>query len=122
MYYVPTQDIDIAVIIYYSFIIKGGVTIDHRRITVYSSQIGSFTQKELERIMEERDKLEIAVRQNPKRNRLPLKLRRKETRRKERGRREYCCYVADLTETTIRSMMILIKVNISNIHWIEIYQ
>ena len=85
---------------------------------VYSSQIRNFTRKELEHVIEKGGKLEITARQNPRGNILPFKQKRKERRRE--GRREHCCYVVDLTETTVKSIMTLIMVKISNIHWIEI--
>ena len=88
---------------------------------IYSSQIGGFTREELEHTIKKWGTLKITVRQNPKGNRLSsLKLRRKETGRKERGRREYCCYVVDLKKTTVKSITTLIMVKILNIHWIEI--
>lgn len=85
---------------------------------IYSSQIGDFTRKELEYIISKGSRLEITVRQNPKGNILPFEQKRRE--RRKRGRREHCCYVVNLTKTTVKSIMRLIMIKISNIHWIEI--
>jgi len=85
---------------------------------IYSSQMGDFARRELEHLIGKGGSLEITVRENSREKRLPFERKRKE--RRKGGRREYCCYVVDLKETTVKSITALIMVKISNIHWIKI--
>lgn len=95
-------------------------------ITVYSSQTKRFGIKEWRRLkdaIESATEICIVVRQNPQGNILPCFIGEKGSIRTgpyetEKG---FCCYNCSPKKMKAETFVRLIRINISNIHWVDVY-